>query len=307
MPSSLGRYWQASAKVYPERGLRSLIRRARYVDQARRVAPQLDRLLDSPSDSRLGRYVAERPEVVGLVVAPFINARWDARKRLDSFLSQFDYLEKLGPAFDFNISHSVELPRIEALGDDYLIVLDKPKWFQREGLLALNIFRGNVRLFTLAFSFDDLDGKRTVIIGALQGRRIEGALDEYRQLTKLAHGLRPRDLLIDCLRVIASAVGAERIIAVSDACRHHRHAFFGQDPKRELPLDYDEIWKDRGGEEIGAGFFELPLERQQRSLDEVSAKKRSMYRQRYAMLDAMEKDIRETLPCLTPVVRPEAD
>jgi hypothetical protein len=32
-----------------------------------------------------------------------------------------------------------------------------------------------------------------------------------------------------------------------------------------------------------------------------------MYRQRYAMLDAMEKDIRDALPRLTPVTRPEAD
>ena len=279
----------------------------RYVVQARRVAPQLERLLDAPPDSPLGKCVAERPEVIGLVVAPFINARWGARTRLNSFLSQFDYLQELGLRFDFDISQSIELPKIEALGDDYLIVLDKPKWFQREGLLTLNIFRENIRLFSLAFSFDDVDGKRTVIIGALQGRRIEGALDEYRQLTKLAHGLRPRDLLIDCLRMIAAAVGAERIIAVSDACRHHRHAFFGQDPKRELPLNYDEIWRDRGGEEIGGGFFELPLERQQRPLEEVSAKKRSMYRQRYAMLDAMEKDIRDALPRLTPVTRPEAD
>jgi uncharacterized protein VirK/YbjX len=307
MATSIGRFWRASARVYPEPGLRSLIARARYVGRARSVAPQLDRLLDAPPESPLGKCVAQRPEIVGLVVAPFINASWGPRKRLDSFLSQFDYLQKLGPAFDFDISQSIELPRIDALGDEYLIVLDKPKWFQREGLLTLNIFRHNVRLFSLAFSIDEVDGKRTIIIGALQGRRIEGALDEYRQLTKLAHGLRPRDLLIDCLRMIASAIGAERIIAVSDACRHHRHPFFGQDPKRELPLDYDEIWRDRGGQEISGGFFELPLERQQRPLEEVSAKKRSMYRQRYAMLDTMEKNIRDALPRLKPVTRPEAD
>jgi len=301
------RFWRASGRVYPEAGPRGIIRRLRYVARARAVAPSLLGILDAPADSALSRHVAQRPQILGFVEAPFLNAGWDADTRLKAFRRQFDYLQEMGPAFTFEVTESIELPPIAALGEEYLIILDKPAWFQREGLLTLNIFRDNLRLFSLNFSFDEVRGKRAVVIGAVQGRRIDGALDEYRQLTRLAHGIRPRDLLIDILRMIAAAVGAERMIAVSDACRHHRHPFFGKPIGRELPLDYDAIWKDRGGVEIDGGFFELPLERQVRALETIPPKKRAMYRLRYAMLDEVEKHIRDVLPTLRAVIRPEAD
>lgn len=295
----------ASRRVYPESGIRDIIKRARFVARARKMPVLMSRLLDSTG--ALGRCVEQRPEVIGLVDAPFVNARWDSATRIETFLRQFAYLESLGAPFDFDVTHSIELPHVADLGDDYLLVLDKPGWFQREGLLTLNIFRENLRLFSLSFSFDELDGKRTAMIGAIQGRRIQGALDEYRQITKLAHGVRPRDLLIDCLRMIAATAGAERIVAVSDACRHHRHRFFSRDVDRELPLDYDEIWKDRGGVEIDGGFFELPPERQVRPLETISSKKRSMYNKRYAMLDRLQGELEANLTKLQPVIRPEAD
>jgi uncharacterized protein VirK/YbjX len=283
------------------------VQRIRYLFKARSVWPLLSQLIDAPPGSALGRFVANRREVLGFIEAPFINASWDARTRLTSFLRQFDHLQTMGKAFAFDATQSIELLRLDELGPDYHVILDKPTWFQREGLLTLNIFRGNLRLISLSFSFDTLNGEQIVMIGAIQGRRIEGVLDEYRQLTKLAHGLRPRDLLIDILRIVAAHEGAVRMIAVSDACRHHRSPYFGKNTGRELPLDYDEIWRDRGGVYRGDGFFELPVERQVRDIDEIPSKKRQMYRQRYAMLDAIEARILQALPEVEPVVRPEAE
>lgn len=251
--------------------------------------------------------MACRSQVLGFVEAPFINATWNAHTRLTTFLRQFHYLQEMGAAFSFDPTHSIELLRLDELGPDYHVVLDKPKWFQREGLLTLNIFRGNLRLNSLSFSFDQLGTERIVMIGAIQGRKIEGALDAYRELTKLAHGVRPRDLLIDILRMLAAQEGADRMIAVSDTCRHHRSPYFGKNVARELPLDYDEIWRDRGGVDRGDGFFELPIKRQVRNIEDVTSKKRQMYRQRYAMLDSIEARLGRVLPELEPVVRSEAD
>jgi uncharacterized protein VirK/YbjX len=275
--------------------------------RARAVWPLLSQLLDAAPSSALGRLVGCRTQVLGFVEAPYINASWDAHTRLTVFLRQFHYIQAMGLPFSFDPTHSIELLRLDELGPDYHVVLDKPKWFQREGLLTLNIFRGNLRLNSLSFSFDHLGDERIIMIGAIQGRRIEGALEEYRQLTKLAHGVRPRDLLIDILRMLAAHQGVTRMIAVSDACRHHRSPYFGKDVARELPLDYDEIWRDRGGVDANDGFFELPVERQVRSIEEVPSKKRQMYRQRYAMLDGIEARLSRVLPELEPVVRPEAD
>jgi uncharacterized protein VirK/YbjX len=72
-------------------------------------------------------------------------------------------------------------------------------------------------------------------------------------------------------------------------------------------LNYDEVWRDRGGVERDDGFFELPVERQVREIEDVPSKKRQMYRQRYAMMDSIEQRLLSALPTLKPVVRPEAD
>lgn len=314
--SELKRLWDAADKVHPGIGPRPLFNKARYVMRARAVTPLVSALLDAPEGSLLEQHVRQRGQVVlGFVEAPYINARWDESARLQAFIRQCALVASMGSVFNFALNESVVLPRIEALGPDYSIVIDKPIWSQREGLLTISVFRGNVRLYSTSFSFDTLDGEKVLLIGGLQGRNIDGALNEYRLLTELAHGLHPRKLLIEILRMVGAEVGVQRILAVSDACRHHRHAFFGKKKIDDLTLDYDEIWRDRDGAEAGDGsFFELPLRRLVRDLDnleELSPKKRKkrrhQYRLRYPMLDQMEQDIKAALPSLRPEVRPEAE
>jgi uncharacterized protein VirK/YbjX len=314
--SELRRLWRMSGEVYGETAPSRLRKRFRYVARAREVEPLLLSIIDAPAGSLLWRHVTERRSIVlGLVDAPYINARWGRKERLEAFVRQCALVGAMGALFDFALNESIELPPIPDLAPDYSIIMDKPAWSQREGLLAISVFHANVRLFSISFSFDDVDGKKTLMIGGVQGRRIEGALEEYRRLTDLAHGLHPRKLLIEILRMVGAEVGVQRIVAISDACRHHRHDFFGKNKLRDLPLDYDEIWRDRGGFEMeDRSFFEIPLNRLVRDLDDLSElspkkrkKRRHQYRLRYPMLDAMESDIRAAMPNLRPVVRPEPE
>ena len=67
--------------------------------------------------------------------------------------------------------------------------------------------------------------------------------------------------------------------------------------KDALGMDYDEVWRDRGGIRVADTHFELPIGGNRRPLDEIAAKKRSMYRRRYQMLDeisaALPTDLRQ--------------
>ena len=56
-------------------------------------------------------------------------------------------------------------------------------------------------------------------------------------------------------------------------------------------MRYNEVWEDRGGTRVAPTHFELPLAGSRRPLEEVPAKKRSMYRRRYEMLDAIDAAI----------------
>jgi len=167
----------------------------------------------------------------------------------------------------------------------------------REGQLVINLFVGEVRIFSLAFSLGRDGGERTAFVGAVQGRDIEGVADEYRDLTKAAHGMRPRDLLFDIFRMLCSVLGVTRILAVSDQFRHHRSAYFGG-PDQQFSKNYNEMWIDRGGEPAGPMFFAIRVEGARRELSEVPAKKRAMYRRRYDMVESIGQQLRANYQAL---------
>lgn len=296
--------WNASA-IDAGRGIAGLRRRTSFTWSAFRHSASTEKLLKADPKTLLGRTIQHRQHLLLFVRAPFLSKFWDVRERIDQVVEHFAATESLGPLGNFDVRHSIELMRMPEIGPDYEVILDKPIWFHREGTLSLNLFRGNIRLFSLAFSFRRSPEGLVAVIGGIQGRSLPNALEEYRILTKLAHGLRPRDLLLELLRALCSTINVVGIEAVSDRARHHRHRYFG--PDRPLPLDYDAIWTDRGGYRLSEEFFALPLEPQQRDLSEVSPNKRSMYRKRYEMLETLNARMRQACAEPTAVLRPEAD
>lgn len=256
--------------------------------------------VSDPSPS-LQRIMGERPElIVGPLVWPYLCSSWDIPERLDRVVAHYRALDRLGPPFPFAVTDKLILAELDAIHPGLRIVLDQPRWFMREGGLTLNIFAGDFRAYSLAFSLgESKDGTLYALIGSIQGRNTENAPELYRDLTKAALGVRPRDLLIEVCRMYCRHWGVQTLLAVRDARRHHHHPFFAG--KTIAPQDYDAIWQDRGGVEHDAEFYRLPIAPDRRRDDEIKPNKRSMYRRRYQFLDELERDLIRALPELSPV------
>lgn len=119
--------------------------------------------------------------------------------------------------------------------------------------------------------------------------------------------MRPRDLLIEVFRMVCRLNSVVQIYAVRDAHRHHRSSYFGKDVMRSLPLNYDEAWQDRGATEIVDGFAVLPVARSDRREAEIPARKRSLYRKRYMLLDTIEQSLVEQWSQAVSFVQPQVD
>ena len=237
----------------------------------------------------LGRHIAQRPETLGAVVWPYISTNWDAKERLARIRDHFAALDEAVPTFDFEVDRVQVLCDLSDLLPGLTVVLDQPKWFMREGQLCFNLFVHDKRVFSLAFSFA-LQPSLVAYVGAVQGRSIEGILETYKQITTALHGMRPRDFLIEAFLALCRSVGVQAVYAVADARRHHRSAYFGNGPK-SFALDYDELWRERGGDRHNDDFFVLPIGGAKRDLSTVPSKKRSMYRKRYELIDRFEATI----------------
>ena len=290
----------------PGGGLAARVNRLRFRWSARKHRAIYDPIISAPLGTLLGRMADERPEILAFIRAPYFSSGWSADERLTRFAAHVATLEAHRP-LDFPVAQSINLMPLTAIADTMHVVIDKPMWFHREGVLAINLFDGNTRLFTLVFAFELTATGLRALIGGIQGRNLPDILDRYRVLTKDAHGIRPRDLLIEIFRMLCARVEVTEIHAISDRGRHNRHPYFGGDVMRALPLNYDEIWLDRSGTAIDQWFFDLPLHGERRADTDIAPKKRSMYRQRYAMLDALEMQMAEAYATMTPVTRPDAD
>lgn len=245
------------------------------------------------SNPALLEMLSLRPDLVCVIERPYVNTAWSTRRRLSAI--ELHYRQIQGRLSFLRFAPDAQL-RIGQLmeGDCALdIVLEKPAWFVHEGEVSMSLFRGDQRLYSLAFvlgrSHDDL---LTAYVGALQGMGDARALDIYRDLTRSLHGLRPRDLLVNAFRMLCSRIGVERILAISDANSMARSSYFDN---KKTHSSYDEVWLDHRGVLLDCGFFELSTAPARRAPDEIASRKRAQYRRRYEMLDALEAQMSTAL------------
>ena len=215
-------------------------------------------------------------------------------------IGHYSVIDSLAIPLLFSVEERLVLVRLDHVRPGMALVLDQPKWFLREGGLTMSLFLGPFRAFSISFSlYRTAAGHLVTTIGAVQGRHCEEALSIYRDLTHTLHGLRPRDFLIEMLRIVCRFLKVDELVAVSEAARCHRHPYF-----KGTFMDsqnYDAMWEDRGGRTQGPDFYTLPLAPARRDLATVKPGKRSMYRRRFDLLDGLDADVCRHLPHLRPV------
>jgi len=240
-------------------------------------------------------------DCVGVVHWPYISKSWSPKNKLSVLASHYEVVSKSCPQLLLlGRSDRLLLGNLSEFAAGCSLVLDRPFWFMREGELVLNLFQGDLRIASIAFTLCRTDTELCIFIGAVQGihKGVESelSLSIYRDLTKDFEGLRPRSFLIEVIKYIAINIGVEKIYAVGDGYRHHRHPYFGAHKALELAANYDVIWLEHGATPSEReDFFEIPMMLSRKPLDSIASKKRAMYRRRYELLDDTFKKIDSVL------------
>ena len=299
----LGTLVKSVFTLQPGYSLRALHNKYKLTRQMARHWPQLNTFMQRMTTA-LGQAGLQRLGVdcIGVVQWPYISQCWEAPQRLDVVASHFELVARQFPLLLLlGRDEHLTLCDLSSHSPGCSLVLDRPVWFKREGELVLNLFQGDLRVASLAFTLCRSQAGLNLYIGAVQGIHkgidSETSLAIYRDLTKDFEGLRPRSLLLEALKCLARRLGVTQLYAVSDACRHHRHPYFGRDKGQDLAANYDVIWQEHGACASDlADFFSLPLAPAQRAEADIPAKKRAMYRRRQALLDDVFSRLQAALP-----------
>lgn len=270
-----------AAAIGPMRTLSHFLRSAAYLETFREW-------YGNPCNPALQAELAARPSLVTCVVHPYINASWAAERKLAVIAAHYGLLRgRLAM-----LRHAAPLALADA-GEGLTLQLEQPGKFAHEGESTLNLCSAGTRLYTLAFTIGEIGGRRVAYVGALQGMHSAGAVEIYHDLTRRLHGLRPRDLLVNAFRQFCAAQSVTRILAVGDAQRVSSSAYF--EARDRVLSSYDAAWSECGGVAGDDGFFALEPQVIQRTAEEIPSRKRSLYRRRYAMLDALAQQIRRAV------------
>ena len=289
--------WRHSAEIASGHSPGAFIKRARFLYLGWKHQDLLERFLGDRRTPLFERLVTERPDVLNVLVAPYQSTNWDVRTRLNKLHAHYRTMEELDWVFDPLVEREVEFCKLLAAHPDLRLVLDDAIWFQDEGPLVFNLFLDDTRIFSLAYALRFEQGNLIAHVGAVQGRNdvdLPDVKDIYRELTRTAFGMRPRDLLIETFQLVCQHIGVERIFLVSSEHQQRRDAFFTV-ARHKVHANYDTIWIERGAWRLDESTFELPLRAKRRDAADIPQRKRRQYERRYAMLAAASEHIAMTL------------
>lgn len=251
------------------------------------------RAADNP---KLADVLRRCPDMLATILdTPYINAFWSRRKVYQIIDQHYRCVGQGIPFLSLAADQEVDLQIALEEYPGLRLVLFKDPWLKREGEVALKLLLHDRFLYAVAFTLGiDREG-RVAHVGAIQGSAEEKSRELYRELTHKLNGMRPRDFMLEALKLVCREAGVTSIHAISNAQRHHRHPYFGKAGVEKIKqVDYDEIWMEHQGLLLANGFYKIPIALRRREPEDFPARKRALYRRRYQMLDKLALDVHRT-------------
>jgi uncharacterized protein VirK/YbjX len=281
------RVYHLGREMHPDLNLNSIKHQVNLLVKTIKFLPDIRKWFDIQDNPILLQALKRFNLMNGAIYWPYINNIWSMKQKLSTIDTHYRMLVGNASIIAQATFEEVELVRLDEQYAGLRLVLDKAKWFLREGEIVLNLFVNDERYYSIAFTLGYNDGEPIVFVGAIQGSNSDAAQTVYRDLTHALNGMRPRDFLMVALKLICCELGIHKIWAVSTEHRQLNTAYFGEKFREKVHVSYDEVWLEHLGKELNNGFFEIPTVVSYKEMSEIPSRKRAAYRRRYEMLDKL--------------------
>ena len=240
----------------------------------------------------------QRPVLYVKPYRPYISTKWNKKQKIKVIQDNYNFLKNKGNLLS-KLLNANKVPIIIAevqFKNDFVgyLKLGYDYRYRKEGELVLffDCDKLGGRIISASFSFEELKKDFWVCyIGCVQGTNIN-AENSIKLLQKLMYGLRPNSFIIYTLQELASNLGCNEIYGVGNAIQAYRKKHFIHIPWiHNIHFDYNTFWEELNGKKMEKGWYKLPLIPVRKNIQDIKSKKRSMYKKRYNMLDAISSQI----------------
>ena len=222
-------------------------------------------------------------------VNKYLNRKWSGKQKLRTAMKTLDVIEHSFSRKALEILYSADndgivLADIELKSGDIAQLKLMRSRFTREGDLGLYLFNENQEdVYGLTFSFGP---KGELYLSGLQGPNTENGAEIVKSMTKLMHGMRPKNLLISALYALAQHFHISTIAGVANKA-HIK--------SQHLKSSYDNFWLECGGELNRQGWYCLPKSEPERDIETVKSQHRSAFRKREALREGVTDAVSRNL------------
>lgn len=290
------KYIALGKKIYRIKYHKELRRMLVFVLRCIRLRKEVDSLLDFfHADTRKEKIIEEVPCIIEQVTRSFFYNASTPQERLKLIQEHFDFCLNnfIDTALnDIYVNKKMVIWEGEYKEQPLTLDLHFDPGERKEGLLTLSLSLNKTMVYQITFWFaENAKGEPVICLGALQG--MNGGSKLIKGLTKHFHGYRTKNLILYALRVLAQSLGIKEILAVSN------EGFYANNHlrlDRKLKTDLNAFWLETGGEASADNrFYKLPVTEPRKSMEEVVSHKRSLYRKRFAALDALAESLAANL------------
>ncbi|MBZ7933036.1 VirK family antimicrobial peptide resistance protein [Campylobacter sp. LH-2024] len=241
--------------------------------------------LNKEKNNHLKYFFQEKPYACYNVIRRFCDKSFSANDRVKTLLYDVDKGLKTFTFFP-------ERKNIFILKDEentFEIDLDQNYHVCEEGFWAIKLKFNTQVILQASFCFTL---ENNILIACIQGYKHENldSLKINKICTKKFFGLRPTDLIIECIKILTKILNCNVTLGV-----YEKNQIRSQKKQNKgYYVNYQKIWLENAGELIKINkrnYYKLSHLR--KKIEEISSQKRSMYKKRFAILDEIEKKINE--------------
>lgn len=229
---------------------------------------------------------------------PYLSNRLSRRDGVQAIIYHYTSMHQMlgAEAFNHHLDNHFRVAEFEVKsGDIYYLSFISVHRLDREGEASLILHdEDGEMLCEITFTLCERAGKKSLIIGGIQGPNSQNAQQKVQAATKNLHGIFPKKLVYEALIAMTAIFNVESIAAVSNET-HVYQSFRYHNRQKRMHADYNSFWEMMGGTLSSEGYYALPCECSRKTIESIASKKRAEYRRRYDLLDDVVSKMRTTL------------